>query len=833
MAVTNFTPLLGLALPTTGDLSGTWGTTVNTAITDLLDDAVAGTVTLSANADVTLTTTNGADNQARNAVILWTASNGATTRNITAPAQSKAYIVINAGTGSIVIRGAGPTTGVTVASGFKALVAWNGSDFVKVASSLVSLTSDVTGTLPVANGGTGLTAGTSGGVLGYTASGTLASSVALTANALVLGGGAGATPTPMASLGTTTTVLHGNAAGAPTFGAVSLTADVTGTLPIANGGTGLTSTPANGALDIGNGTGFTRATLTQGTGISITNASGAITIAATGTVSAATPTALGTVYGATSSGSVYTTALGYNAGAAITSGTYTVALGYGALAANTSGDRNIGIGGNALSVNTTGGQNIAIGLAALSGNTTASSNTAVGYLALTTNSTGASNTALGHSALQANTTASYNTAVGYQALYSTVANSIGLTAIGYQAGLNFTAADTFGASMFIGFWAGKTTSTGTDNHFIGSQSGQLNTTGSFNTGVGLATLQLNTTGSNNYASGYQALRSNTTGNSSTAVGYQAGYTNTTGGSGVYLGYQAGYTTNATYGNVCIGYRVGYSLTGGGNTLVGGLSTAGGDGAGTALTTGTQNSFFGTSAGNVVTTGSKNVIIGSYSGNQGSLDIRTASNYVVLSDGDGNPRGIFDSSGNLLVGTTGAINNASTFSKNASGGNTFLIVNSAGTNPYGMQSRFTGVDPNNTAACYYEAYNSFSSTMRFEVRSNGGIANYSANNVNLSDRREKTNFAPAGSYLNKICAIPVQTFNYIDQNLEEDGGLTLGVIAQDVQAVAPELVMESNWAGRDDEPKMRLSIYQTDLQYALMKAIQELKAEFDAYKATHP
>jgi len=107
-----------------------------------------------------------------------------------------------------------------------------------------------------------------------------------------------------------------------------------------------------------------------------------------------------------------------------------------------------------------------------------------------------------------------------------------------------------------------------------------------------------------------------------------------------------------------------------------------------------------------------------------------------------------------------------------------------------------------------------------VRSNGGIANYSANNVNLSDRREKTNFAPATSYLDKICAIPVQTFNYIDQNMEEDGGLTLGVVAQDVQAVAPELVMESNWAGKDAEPKMRLSIYQTDLQYALMKCIQE-------------
>lgn len=72
----------------------------------------------------------------------------------------------------------------------------------------------------VADGGTGLSSGTSGGILGFTATGTLASSVALTANALVLGGGAGATPTPMGSLGTASTVLHGNAAGAPTFGAV-------------------------------------------------------------------------------------------------------------------------------------------------------------------------------------------------------------------------------------------------------------------------------------------------------------------------------------------------------------------------------------------------------------------------------------------------------------------------------------------------------------------------------------------------------------------------------------------------------------------------------------
>ena len=156
---TQATSLLGLALPVTGELSGTWGDTVNTAITELLDSAVAGTTTLSTDADVTLTTTTLAANQARQAILLWTASNGATTRNITAPAQSKAYAVINAGTGSVVLRGAGPTTGVTIVSGEKCLAAWNGSDFVKVASSVIPA-SGLTGAVAIANGGTGQTTAT-------------------------------------------------------------------------------------------------------------------------------------------------------------------------------------------------------------------------------------------------------------------------------------------------------------------------------------------------------------------------------------------------------------------------------------------------------------------------------------------------------------------------------------------------------------------------------------------------------------------------------------------------------------------------------------------------
>jgi hypothetical protein len=135
MAVVNYTPLLGLALPTTGDLVGIWGTTVNTALTSLLDTAIAGTTTLSADADVTLTDTDGTSNQARSAILNWTAS-GTVTRNINAPKDSKIYVVFNntGSTQSIVIRGGptSPTTGVTIAAGDQAMVAWNGSDFEKV-----------------------------------------------------------------------------------------------------------------------------------------------------------------------------------------------------------------------------------------------------------------------------------------------------------------------------------------------------------------------------------------------------------------------------------------------------------------------------------------------------------------------------------------------------------------------------------------------------------------------------------------------------------------------------------------------------------------------------
>ena len=137
---TSYTSLLGFALPVQGELSGTWGDVVNDSITQLVEDSVAGYAT----ADVTsgnwtLTTTgSGAANQARCAIIRPTGTPGVS-RDITAPAQSKAYIIDNQSDAAVVLKASG-TTGVTVAAGKQALVAWNGSDFVKVTA-----TGDVVG----------------------------------------------------------------------------------------------------------------------------------------------------------------------------------------------------------------------------------------------------------------------------------------------------------------------------------------------------------------------------------------------------------------------------------------------------------------------------------------------------------------------------------------------------------------------------------------------------------------------------------------------------------------------------------------------------------------
>jgi hypothetical protein len=213
----------------------------------------------------------------------------------------------------------------------------------------------------------------------------------------------------------------------------------------------------------------------------------------------------------------------------------------------------------------------------------------------------------------------------------------------------------------------------------------------------------------------------------------------------------------------------------------------------------------------------------YIGSEGSFPIYFQTN--------GTERMRITSGGELLLGASSLNSNAGgarfQLTQNNSNWISYITNTASSGDLYGQYIHYSQQSRNDTGSWFL--YCGDNAGQRASFRSNGGLANYSGNDVNLSDAREKTNIELANSYLDKICSIPVKTFNYIDQNFEEDGGLTLGVIAQDVQAVAPELIMESNW-GTKEEPKMRLGIYQTDLQYALMKCIQEQQQIINDLKA---
>jgi hypothetical protein len=219
------TALIGLTLPATGTLSGQWGDTVNNAISQIVDVAVAGTQTISADADITLTLTTGTyastgltANSSQYAVILWTAG-GTATRTITVPAQSKTYVVINktSSTQSITIKAA-TGTGVTVVAGTRAIVAWDGVNFVNVG---------------------GGSAGGSTTQVQYNSSGSFAGSANLTFD--------GTTLTANDFIDSSLT------ASKPVFTNGSKNLVSTGTLGVDQGGTGLTTLTANNVI-LGNGT---------------------------------------------------------------------------------------------------------------------------------------------------------------------------------------------------------------------------------------------------------------------------------------------------------------------------------------------------------------------------------------------------------------------------------------------------------------------------------------------------------------------------------------------------------------------------------------------------
>lgn len=274
---------LKLELMTTGENSGTWGTKTNTNLGTLLEQAVVGyaTQTITDGADTVLTIADGVSSTARNYVLELTGLLSAN-RNLIVPAIQKSYIIYNNTTGgyAVTVKVSGQT-GVTVTNGKKAIVYNNGTDVIEVVNDPVTQTgtqtltnktisvdnntiSGIAASSFVLSNGSGNIDGAAsqkvipaGVVVGTTDSQTLTNKT-LTAPVISTISNTGTLTLPtstdtLVGRATTDTLTNKTINGANNTMTVRLANDVSGTLPVANGGTGASSLTANNVL-LGNGT---------------------------------------------------------------------------------------------------------------------------------------------------------------------------------------------------------------------------------------------------------------------------------------------------------------------------------------------------------------------------------------------------------------------------------------------------------------------------------------------------------------------------------------------------------------------------------------------------
>jgi hypothetical protein len=176
----------------------------------------------------------------------------------------------------------------------------------------------------------------------------------------------------------------------------------------------------------------------------------------------------------------------------------------------------------------------------------------------------------------------------------------------------------------------------------------------------------------------------------------------------------------------------------------------------------------------------------------------------------------NASGQLLVNTTvvngNAANSVATF-KSSIADWTSAVWNSSAA-PFGLLVQYDS-DPNSVGREFLACYGA--ANVRAKITSNGGISNYQANDVNLSDIRTKTDIKPLTSYWNKIKALELVTFKYKDQTHDDDN---IGLIAQQVESVAPEFVDVDGFGKTPEDGVPLKTIYTTDLYHAAIKALQE-------------
>jgi trimeric autotransporter adhesin len=438
--------------------------------------------------------------------------------------------------------------------------------------------------------------------------------------------------------------------------------------------------------------------------------------------------------------------------------------------------------------------------------TSGSNNIFVGYQSGLNNDIGSSNVFIGNAAGLSNSSGNYNIILGRSAGYDNT-SGWGNVIMGDYAGSNNISGY---QNVIVGDLAGLNNTDGKQNVFIGASSGYSNTGGSYNAFVGAEVGKNNSTGNYNTFFGYQAGFSSGLSSYSTSIGYRAGYLLSDWQAGTYVGFEAGLNSTGRQ-NVFIGSDAGQAFsTGADNVAIG--AGAGGSNENPLVTgaTGSRNAFMGYYTGYKCSAATDNVIIGAQ--NPFGATHITGSYNVYLGVDAGN----LSSTGsrNVFIGYAAGLTET--------GSDKLYVTNNSGTTPliwgdFGLaRLRFNG----NTSINGTSANSYFALEINQDANDTYGLVVYgpawcSSGTWTGSDIRLKKNITPVMNALNSVLALKGVNF---DWNIEQYPGMgfkdtkQVGFIAQDVEKVIPELVIEG--------PDGFKSIDYSKISPVLVEAIKE-------------
>jgi len=355
---------------------------------------------------------------------------------------------------------------------------------------------------------------------------------------------------------------------------------------------------------------------------------------------------------------------------------------------------------------------------------------------------------------------------------------------------------------------------------------------------GISTL---TAGSNNVRLGANAGDSIASGgNENVCVGDNAGTAITTGDHNTIVGFDAGKAIVGTARNTILGYAAGKDATGSGNSenvyigneaafvITSGIrnTIVGGSSGGALVGSNADNTFVGQGAGSTVTSGDANTILGRYNGNQGSLDIRTSSNNIVLSDGDGVPRMRIGSTGAATLGgatidSTKTLKLQNVDQNNAASYAIHSIGRQTGAN--GRVQIWSLPNTSNSGAYFVFAENEAANV--FNIRGTGNVQNANNSYGSTSDVKLKENIQDASSQWDDIKSLQVRKYSFISENL--DAPNQLGVIAQELESSGMSGLVETN-ADIDPHTGEDFGTTTKTVKYSIlyMKAVKALQEAMD-------